>query len=154
MPDERPRNAEGLCLNKPTKKHYIEALTGVDDWHPSALSKMTIDQLDSIAAAHYIVVEGDVSKSQPSPLFVREIVERSPQEQRTQLERIADEVAVMNAVRDGTIPVTKTPTKDCPRCPFWLPCQLDERGNKREVHSIMKADYVQVDPYEDNYKSA
>jgi len=114
MPDERPRNEQGLCLNK----------------------------------------DGSVSKKQPPPMFVRpDPVYRTRGEQKTQLERISDEVAVMNAVRDGTIPATKTPTKDCPRCPFWGPCVLHEHGSD-SYKSVLKGNYVQIDPYEDMRKSA
>jgi len=102
----------------------------------------------------YLNKDGSVSKRQPPKLFHREPVERSPLEQRTQLERIADEVAVMNAVRKGQIPVTKTPTKDCPRCPFWIPCTLHERGNQHAFHEVMKNHFRQVDPYGDMRKSA
>jgi len=155
MPDERPRNRAGQCLNMPTKNHYVAAiLSGTNGWTPERLRKMKVEDLAGLAAAHDIVVEGDVSKSQPSPLFVREIVERTPSEQRRQLDRIADEVEVMNAVRAGIIPVTKTPTKDCPKCPFWLPCTLDERGSRGAFRSVMDADYIQIDPYEDTRKSA
>lgn len=98
--------------------------------------------------------DGSVSKKQPPALFVRpEPIERTLGEQKTQLERIADEVQWMNAVRDGTLPVIKTPTKDCPRCPFDVPCQLHERGNPA-WKSIMKAEFRQIDPYEDDTKSA
>jgi hypothetical protein len=94
-----------------------------------------------------------VSKRQPPQPFVRVMVERSPKEQRTQLERIADEVAVMNAVRDGIIPITKTPTKDCTWCPFWIPCNLHERGSDA-YQTVLKNNYVQIDPYKDMRKSA
>jgi len=152
--DDRPQNAEGQYLNKPTKAHYIDQLTGVDDWAQEDLRRLKVDELESIAAANYVVVEGEISKSQPPPPFVREIVLRSKAEQRRQLDRIADEVAWMNAIRDGTLPVIKTPTKDCPKCPFWIPCQLDERGNYAEAKSVMQSDYIQIDPYEENWKSA
>ena len=113
MPDQRPRNSQGLYLNK----------------------------------------DETVSKKQPPPMFVREPVTRSREEQHTQLDRIADEVAVMNAVRDGTIPLTKTPTKDCPRCPFWGPCVLHERGAE-SYKSVLRSNFIRVDPYEDMRKSA
>jgi hypothetical protein len=152
--DDRPQNAHGQYLNKPTKEHYVAALAGVDNWTEASLRKMKVDDLDSIAAANYIEVQGDVSKSQPPPPFVREIVERSKLEQRKQLDRIADEVMWMNAIRNGTLPVIKTPTKDCPRCPFWIPCQIDERGDYAEAESVMQSDYIQIDPYEDDRKPA
>jgi len=98
--------------------------------------------------------DNSVSKRQPPQPFVRVMVERSPLEQAHQLQRIADEVAVMNAVRDGTIPITKTPTRDCPRCPFWIPCNLHERGNPHSYQTVLKSNFKQEDPYKDMRKSA
>jgi hypothetical protein len=96
--------------------------------------------------------DGTESKKQPPALFVRELVTRSQPEVRTQLERIADEVEWMEAVRSGALPVTKTNTKDCPRCPFYQPCRLHERGAE-SYKSILRAHYRKnVEP--DNRKSA
>jgi Zierdtviridae exonuclease len=117
------------------------------------LRKTSGDDREQNEEGQYLNKDGNVSKRQPPPPFVRETIFRSRSEQRTQLERIADEIAVMNAVRDGTIPVTKTPTKDCPHCPFWTPCTLDERGSD-SVLSVLKADFIKHDPYADNRKSA
>jgi hypothetical protein len=97
--------------------------------------------------------DGKVSKRQPPKAFVRHPIERSPKEQATQIQRIADEVVVMNAVRNGTIPLTKTPTKDCPRCPFWVPCTLHERGSDN-YKTVLRNNYRQIDPYKDTRKSA
>jgi hypothetical protein len=97
--------------------------------------------------------DNSISKKQPARLFHREPMDRSPKEQATQLSRIADEIAVMNAVRDGTIPITKTPTKDCPRCPFWVPCTLHERGSEA-YKSVLKSNYRVIDPYEDTRKTS
>jgi hypothetical protein len=114
MPDERPRNKQGLYLNK----------------------------------------DNTVSKVQPAPLFVRpEPILRSAKECATQLQRIADEVEVMNAYRRGDLPLIKTPTKDCPRCPLWGPCQLHERGSDSYL-TVLESNYIQVDPYKDDLKSA
>jgi len=97
--------------------------------------------------------DGSVSKRQPPPLFVRpEPIERSPRERAVQMRRLADDVAVMNAMRDGTIPVTKTPTRDCPRCPFWDMCLLHERGGNA-WKAMAQSNYTQQDPYADDYKS-
>jgi hypothetical protein len=94
-----------------------------------------------------------VSKRQPPQAFVRHPIERSPKEQATQIQRIADEIEVMNAVRNKTIPLTKTPTKDCPRCPFWVPCQLHERSSDN-YQTVLRNNYRQIDPYKDMRKSA
>ncbi len=98
--------------------------------------------------------DGSVSKKQPSPLFVRpDPVERGPREQAVQMRRLADEVAVMNALRDGTIPVTKTPTRDCPRCPYWDMCLLHERGGNA-WKTLARNSYTLQDPYRDDRKSS
>jgi PD-(D/E)XK nuclease superfamily len=101
----------------------------------------------------YLNKDLSVSKQQPAPYFVRHPVERSPGEVRSQFERLGDQVAVMNAMRAGVIPVTKTITKDCPWCPFWDMCKLHEQDNDNWVE-LMTGLYDQVDPYLQNRKSA
>ena len=46
MPDDRPRDANGLYLNKPTKEHYVAALTGIDGWAEDKLRKKRSGRLD------------------------------------------------------------------------------------------------------------
>jgi len=99
--------------------------------------------------------DGSVSKRQPVPQFVRQVVERAPSEVRTQMARMADEVAVMNAVREGVIPLTKTPTKMCPRmCEFWDLCGLHERGSTRAIEAMKNSTFHSDDPYNRYRKSS
>lgn len=145
--DDRPENAEGLKLNNPTKEHYVAALIGVDGWTEAQLRKMRVDELDSIAAANFMVVQGEVSKKQPPPAFVREPVSRQRRDAQQAMRNLADDMAVMRAMRDGAIPVTKTPTKDCPRCEFFNLCILKDRGGD-DWKELAAAEYVRSDPYE------
>ena len=145
--DDRPENAEGQKLNNPTKAHYVEALTGVDGWTEAQLRKMTVGELDSIAAANYLVVQGDVSKKQPPPPFVREPVSRQRRDAQQAMRNLADDLAVMQAMRDGIIPVTKNPTRDCPRCEFFNLCIMYDRGGN-DWRELAALDYVRTDPYE------
>jgi hypothetical protein len=117
------------------------------------LRKAMPDDRPQDTEGNYLNKDNSVSKRQPPPLFVRTLIERSPKEQSTQLSRIADEVAVMDAVRNKTIPITKTPTRDCPRCPFWIPCALHERGSDN-YKTVLKNNFQQIDPYRDMRKSA
>lgn len=117
------------------------------------LRKAKPDDRPQNELGEFLNKDGSISKRQPPQPFVRTVVDRSPKEQATQLQRIADEVAVMNAIREGIIPVTKTPTKDCPRCPFWVPCGLHERGSDSYL-TVLRNNFRQVDPYADNRKSA
>jgi hypothetical protein len=99
--------------------------------------------------------DGTISKKQPVAKFVRVPVERAPSEVRNQMRRIADEIALMNAMREGVVPLTKTPTKMCPHtCEFWNLCCLHERGSTRAVEALKKSNFVQVDPYDRYRKSA
>jgi hypothetical protein len=118
------------------------------------LRKAKPDQRPQNEEGLYLNKDNSVSKKQPPQAFLRHPIERSPKEQHTQLQRIADEVEVMNAVRNKTIPLTKTPTRDCPRCPFWVPCQLHERGNDHSFQVVLKNNYRQIDPYADTRKTS
>lgn len=95
-----------------------------------------------------------VSKRQPSPLFVRpEPVERGPAERRIQMERLAAEVAVMEGMKAGTIPVYKNTNRDCTYCPFFDMCQLHERGGEL-WKEVARHDFVKADPFARYRKSA
>jgi len=98
--------------------------------------------------------DNSVSKKQPAPLFRRELIERTQDEARTELERIADEVLWMNAVRRGDLPIIKTPGKDCPRCPFWDPCLMRSHGSEEALKVVLRQKYIQINPYEDDRKAA
>jgi PD-(D/E)XK nuclease superfamily len=151
--DERPQDETGAYHNKPVKDDYVTALTGVDGWEAAQLRKMKLDELDSIAAANHYRVLGKVSERQPPPLFVRHIVERLPSEQRRQMERLADEVTVMNAMRSGALPVFKNTTRECTWCMFFDMCQLHEHGGS-DWQEIMRASYRRANPYDRYIKSA
>lgn len=101
----------------------------------------------------YLNKDSSVSKKQPPPYYVREPVERIPAENRTEMQQVADDFAVMQAMRDGVIPITKSKTKDCPQCPFFLMCKAHQAGGDG-WEAIMRADYDQLNPYERYEKSA
>ena len=164
MPDERPVNSQGLRTNNPTREHYIRALRSVriefveqpsPKSGPISVDKAKLADLQVAASFANLQVLGDISKSQPPPLFVRpDPIMRNQGEIATQLQRITDEVQWMNAVRDGTLPAIKTPTRDCPRCPFWGPCTLHEQGSDSYL-TLLESNYTQEDPYVDaDVKSA
>lgn len=93
--------------------------------------------------------DGSVSQRQPPPLFVRpDPVERSIRDQKAVLDQIADEVYVMGLLRDGTLPLIKNQNRDCPRCDFWVMCQLHEHGGDA-WEEVMRSSYRQQDPYTD-----
>jgi hypothetical protein len=132
----------------------VTALTGVDGWKPEELTKKKLDELESIAAGNHLVVLGDVSKDQPTPLFVRETLTRTRQEQRSKLDAIANETEAMNLYRDGTLGLFKNSTKDCSwDCDFYNMCELHE-GNPEDALEFRNAVFRVEDPYEAHRKSA
>lgn len=113
LPDPRPRNEDGYCLNK----------------------------------------DGSISKVQPKPLFLRHPVPRTSAARRNQLIRIQDDATVMEAVRRGYEPVTKTPHWSCARfCEFFDICRLHEEGGNWE--DLRDVQFTVEDPYADHRKSA
>jgi hypothetical protein len=101
----------------------------------------------------YLNKDGSVSKRQPPPLLVRHFVERGPNEVRSQMQRIADEVAWMDAIRSGQLPLLKNTSKDCTFCDFFDMCRLHERGGD-SWKELARTQYDIVDPYADKRKSA
>lgn len=152
LPDERPVDEQGYATNKPLKAHYLLALDGIDGWTAKELGKKKLDELEDIAIANHILVTGDRSKSQPLPLFLREEVHRTSGERRTQLQRIQNEALQMQLFREGLLPITKTPTKDCTwDCDYVTMCKLQDAGGDWKTHRQVA--FVQVDPYKDHRKS-
>jgi hypothetical protein len=163
-PDERPKDAEGYATNKPVKADYLAAINAerakmpskgpAGSWlGPEPTGKETLALLGDITNKMGITVLGERSKSQPPPLFVREVIWRTAPERTTQLRRIQNEGVAMQAYRDGTLPLIKNPTKDCSwDCSFFAMCELQERGGDWET--FKKAAFKQMDPYADHRKSA
>ncbi|WGH20850.1 Cas4 exonuclease [Gordonia phage Commandaria] len=164
-PDPRPVNEQGLATNKPKKEHYIRDLVAYEatahiarggaekDWinekgpaAEKAFTKLKLGELADEAAERDLVVLGEVSNQQPSPRFHREKVFRTSKERIRQIQRIADEVQVMNEMREGRLPLYKTPTTDCTwDCDFYNLCLADENGG--DVEMLKSAAYRVRDPY-------
>ena len=104
-----------------------EAIEGIEY---NFLRKSLPDQRKRNEHGAYLNKNGDISKKQPPPPFVREFVDRGPREVRRQLERLTDEVIEMNMVRSGELKVRKVINDTCPYCPFYTMCVMHERGGK------------------------
>lgn len=153
MRDTRPRNAEGLYLNKPKKEHYAAALAEVTAGDERSWMKSTLKVLQEESESRKLVVGGDVSKVQPKPIFLRHFVERTKAERNKQITRIGTEVQIMNRFRSGELPLYKNPTKDCPwECDFFELCELDEANG--DVADLRKHMFKRQDPYHDHRDGA
>ncbi len=92
--------------------------------------------------------DGSVSKKQPAPFFLRERIERTGAERNRQIERIAKEAYVMQRFRDGTLPLFKTPTRDCRwDCSYFDMCQVHESGG--DVSFAKAQMFTKEDPYKE-----
>lgn len=150
LPDLRPVDSEGYACNKPTKADYI---TAIQAHQPDALTgKESLEKLAHIAEALKVQVLGERSKVQPSPLFKRHPVPRTRAEQKSQLQRMQDDLVVMEMTRRGEIPITKTTHWSCAKlCDFYDICRLHEHsGNWKELRSVS---FRVEDPYAAHRKS-
>jgi hypothetical protein len=150
LPDTRPCDPQGYATNKPVKADYGAALGFPEG---KELNKLTIPKLEEIARSRGITVLGERSKVQPSPIFERHEVHRTATERATQLRRIQSEAVQMQLIRDGSIELSKNPTRDCNwDCSFFNICELEERGG--DWPALAKVAYRRQDPYADHRKSA
>lgn len=98
--------------------------------------------------------DGSVSKRQPAPLFMRYWVPRTYKERQRQIVRISQEASIMDMVRKGTIPLIKTPQRDCNFCKFFDVCELDESGDTEAVEYFIDTTMMKFDPYADHRPDA
>lgn len=152
--DRRPRNAEGMFTNKPTKEHYI--LKFKEEGLPEEVwYRRKLEDLQRTARELKIQVVGEPSKMQPLPNFIRHPVYRSPEERRIQLKRIQDDAwHIERAWNDPDYPILKSPSKDCGWCPFFNMCQLHEQGDMEAVEDFKETMYIRRDPFEAYRKAA
>jgi hypothetical protein len=154
MPDVRPRNALGLCTNKPTKAHYVEAFQGmgVDTLDGKVVDKCTLADLQYAAENRGLTVLGEPSLNQPRPLFVREKVNRTAKERQSQITRLQNEAMAMKPLREPGATLLKNPTRDCQwDCSHYAMCLLHEQGG--DVQAYREAAYQVQDPYADHRKT-
>ena len=148
-PDERPVNALGQATNKPLKEHFVKALTN----HGVRLTgKEKAADLEVMAAGFNLAVLGEVSKVQPTPTLQRDFISRTAKEKKRQLDRLVDDVTVMEMARNRQLPILKTPGALCSYCDFFALCEVDESQADSEL--MKKRAYKKLDPYHDHREGA
>jgi len=148
---DKPRDAMGRILNKPTKTRLMEELAslGITVVHPK-----TVDGAISTLKDHFYTDEdigrlGDISKVQPPPLFERQELLYGPEELRSFEERLRAQALEMGQARKGELDIYKNPTNDCDwDCPFQDACEIHEMGGDYE--SILEMEFHKWNPYEDH----
>lgn len=96
---------------------------------------------------------GEVSKQQPAPLFVREPVDRTRRQAAMQLRRIQNEALRIDMLRRDPDRLTKNTTRECNwDCALYEMCLLHEQGTE-DWKEYRDALFVSRDPYADHRKS-
>lgn len=147
-PDPRPVNAAGEATNKPTKAHYMAALGKKFPDRYASLRRMKIEELAEIAMETRTIVLGEVSATQPAKRFERYYSPRTVRQNVSQARRVQKQGIIMEGMRDGTLPIYKTPNKDCERCAFFDMCTLEEQGDEWEFYRDEM--FKHRDPYRDH----
>jgi len=112
------------------------------------LKKALPDPRPVNAAGESLNQDGSVSLKQPAPRFLRYESFRGPAQKVMQARRVQDIAIHMQDMRDGTTPVYKNVTHECPRCILFDMCSAHEAGDDWEL--IRDELYVVRDPYADH----
>lgn len=150
LPDQRPRNAQGHRLNKPTKDALLDRASRMGVLG-SAGKKPTVDSLTTVLelAGVDVALLGEPSKTQPATLFHRQIMDFGDSEKESINRRIRHEAWMMARAREGKLPILKNPSKDCSwKCAFRDACEVHEMGGDWE--SILELDFEEWNPYSDH----
>jgi hypothetical protein len=146
--DDRPKNAQGLYLNKPTVAQMQDALSskGVQ-FRKSGLKR---EDFQALCEGHGIDWQqlGGVSATQPDNLFHREMVYRNQYQREKTLARISSQVREMRMVRTGQLDLYKSPGKHCVWCQYKDLCEIDEYGGDAEAY--LDAAFYHWNPYRDH----
>lgn len=125
-----------------TKKDNIKGI-----WFSYA-KKSPPDPRPTNAAGESLNKDGSVSKVQPAKRFERYYSPRTVRQNVSQARRVQSQGIVMNMMRNGELPIYKTPNKDCERCAFFDLCQLHEQGDDWEFYRDEM--FKHRDPYRDH----
>jgi PD-(D/E)XK nuclease superfamily len=148
MDDERPRNANGHALNKPSKDALLDACVA----HQLVIPRRAkVEDLLTVLRAAGINTDrlGEISKVQPKPRFHRFNLDFGDKEKEMVNWRIRAEAYEMAQVRAGKLPIYKNPTKDCSwDCQFKEACEIHEMGGDWE--SVLELEFEEWSPYADH----
>jgi hypothetical protein len=110
------------------------------------LRKAMRDSRPQNKKGQYLNMDGSVSKKQPPAFFERYPVWRGEGDREELRRRLTNVVWEMNQVRRGKLPIYKTPSYDCPQCPFFDACELHESG--ADYEELLRMTTEKWDPYD------
>jgi hypothetical protein len=146
--DDRPTNADGLYLNKPSKEALRDRCTELGlEWSKSAkvedlmlLIRATGEDPDQL---------GEIAKSQPAPYFHRVPVHRDRSDLQSLHRRVCQEAFEIYAARRGQMSIYKNPgplhMPNCRGCAVRDACEVHEAGG--DYQSVLDATTARWNPY-------
>lgn len=149
-----PENCDenGVVRNKPKKEHYFEAIRKVGYETTGRETLVALQEIHQVLLEKGVdipkVIWGDRSLRQGSPLFWREVIQRNEANRRNQARHIAEEAEIMAKMRNGSLPIYKSPGEHCNWCMFSDLCDIDEDGGDTE--DFIKNMFIKDDPYADH----
>lgn len=146
QPDLRPRNKQGHYLNKPSKDSLVTACLKRKLDPKGTIPALTERLLEHGMKEEAIAQLGEVSKTQPRPLFARQELPVSPTSLGIWERRLRAEVWEMAQVRKGHIPIYKSPGDYCKWCDYRDVCELHEMGG--DWKGVLALEFKPWDPYE------
>lgn len=133
LPDDRPKNAQGYAVNKPTKENLAQwllsngALTSDDEPEKMSLAKLT-NLVDSLTDGKSQELCGEPSKRQPSPRFSRFELDFGDRELDVVINRVTADAWEIDQASRGRLPLSPTPQDRCSWCEFKQVCELRALG--------------------------
>ena len=148
-PDEsKHKDAQGRNLNQPKaadiRRLYKENGLKMPQGTGSNGAVTIADMMENLGELAWTVAE--VSKTQPTELFHRELVYRDEADRENVIRRIYIDANEIGMMRAGEMPIKKSPdTFICIGCPFYDMCELHEGGHDWKAYK--RAAYTTGQPY-------
>jgi hypothetical protein len=149
LPDTRPQNEAGHRLNKPSKDALVTACEVEGLPMKGTIPVLTERLLEHGWTELDVARLGEPSKNQPAPLFMRQSMDIGPRQLLNFEKRLRQEAWEMRQVRQGKIPVYKSPSDwTCRMCDLRDVCEVHEMGG--DWKGMLELDFKPWDPYSDH----
>jgi hypothetical protein len=150
---DRPQNAEGHFLNKPSKEALVDYCVNknVNGFVGLKVDEL-IELIDAAKGPGTAAQLGEVSKVQPAPYFHRELIFRDLVDRQRVHKRVLEQMDEILKARAGKMAVYKIPgplhNPNCRGCPFRDMCELHETGN--DWTAMRNSEYTGWEPYSEH----
>lgn len=143
-----PRNDQGQYLKSPTIAKMASELNRLGvEYSKSGMKKEDYQELCTAEGIDWEQL-GDPSATQPTELFHRERVLRTPIQREKAFTRLLQQVREMKRLHAGSLPAYKEPAKHCTWCQYKDLCEIDEYGS--ETEDLVQYGFHHWNPFADH----